>query len=252
MTHTSGIPDYTNLADFPSLIGAPATTDALLQRFRELPLDAVPGDHWHYSNSGYVVLGAVLEQATGLSWDEVLRQEIFTPLGMTSTGLDPDVPAFSAQAASGYLSPGVPPVRVALTEFAAAGGLVSTVDDLFAWDEGLRAGRILSAAAVAEATTAQVPCPPGAAVGDDLGYGYGWFWAEVSGRPYAYHWGRIDGFVSSNGFDAQDGTVVVLLSNLETSGTFGLSATLEGLAIAAPLDSAAATRPQSTTLPAAR
>ena len=229
LTHTSGIPDYTNFTDFPSRISIPATTDELLARFRGAPLDAPPGDHWHYSNSGYVVLGAVLEQATGLSWDEVLRREVFTPLGMASTRLDSDVPALPDHA-SGYLSPGVRPVRLALTEFAASGGLASTVDDLFAWDEALRAGRLLSTASLAEATTAQVPCPPGAALGEHLGYGYGWFSAQIDGRPYAYHWGRIDGFVSSNGFDAADGTVVVLLSNLETSGTFGLSATLEGLA----------------------
>ena len=233
LTHTSGIPDYTNLAGFPSVIGTPATTAGLLGRFRDLPLDAQPGDHWHYSNSGYVVLGAVLEQATGLTWDEVLRREIFTPLGMASTQLAPDAPPL-LDSASGYLAPGVRPVHLASTEFAAAGGLASTVDDLFAWDEALRAGRVLSAASLAEATTAQVPCPPGAALGEHLGYGYGWFSAQFDGHAFAYHWGRIDGFVSSNGFGAADGTVVVLLSNLETSNTFGLSATLERIVALSP------------------
>jgi hypothetical protein len=65
------------------------------------------------------------------------------------------------------------------------------------------------------------------------GYGLGWFVADVDGRPYAYHWGRIDGFQSTNGFDAADGTVVIALSNLETSPTFAVSASLEDLALQA-------------------
>ena len=234
LTHTSGLPDYTNLADFPSLIGTPATTAQLLARVRNLPLEFAPGDHWKYSNTGYVALGAVLEAASGRSWGEHLRDDLFVPLGMASTFVDDDAPALPAHA-SGYLSPGTRPVFLAMSEFAAAGALASTVDDLFAWDEALRKGLVLSAASLAEATTAQVPCPVvGCALSTDLGYGYGWFVAQVSARPYAYHWGHIDGFVSTNGFDASEGTVVVALSNLETTPTFAMSASLESLALQAP------------------
>src|SRR5205085_12303968 len=71
------------------------------------------------------------------------------------------------------------------------------------------------------------------ALSTDVGYGYGWFVAQVSGRPYAYRWGHIDGFVSTNGFDAADGTVVIALSNLETTPTFAMSASLQQLALEA-------------------
>jgi CubicO group peptidase (beta-lactamase class C family) len=234
LTHTSGLPDYTNLSDFPSLIGTPASTANLLARFRDLPLEFPPGDHWSYSNSGYVVLGAVLESITGLSWGDHLRDAIFIPLGMSGTAVDEDAPAVPAHA-SGYLRQGVKPVFLAMSEFAAAGALASTVDDLFVWDEALRTGRVLSMSMIAEATSAQVPCKPGGcALASDLGYGYGWFVANVGGRPYAYHWGRIDGFVTTNGFDAAEQTAVIALSNLETTPTFAMSASLQQLALEAP------------------
>ena len=234
LTHTSGLPDYTTFANFPALIGTPASTADLLARFRDLPLDFPPGDHWSYSNSGYVVLGALLEAISGRAWGDYLREEIFVPLGMADTGVDEDSPSLLRHA-TGYLQPGVKPVFLAMSEFAAAGALASTVDDLFLWDEALRAGRVLSAGSLAAATSAQVPCKPGGcALASDTGYGYGWFVALVDARPYAYHWGRIDGFVSTNGFDAADETVVIALSNLETTPTFAMSASLEGLALKAP------------------
>jgi CubicO group peptidase (beta-lactamase class C family) len=231
LTHTSGIHDYTQLDDFPSLIGTPASTEDLLARFRDLPLDFTPGDHWQYSNSGYIVLGAVIEAATGKAWGDHLRDDLFVALGMAHTSVGDDSPPLPENA-SGYLQPGVRPVFIAMSEVAAAGALASTVDDLFLWDEALRGGRVLQPQALAEATTAQVPCKPGGcALSTDLGYGYGWFVAQVSGRPYVYHWGHIDGFVSTNGFDPADGTVVIALSNLETTPTFGMSATLEQIAL---------------------
>jgi hypothetical protein len=73
-------------------------------------------------------------------------------------------------------------------------------------------------------TTAQVPCPPGGcALARDRGYGFGWFVADQSGHSCVYHWGRIDGFKSSNGFYGREQICVVVLNNLETSDVFGIS-----------------------------
>src|SRR5262249_45730268 len=65
LTHASGVPAYARLADFDSLIGTPASTADLVARFSSLPLDFPPGDHWSYSNSGYILLGAVIERLSG-------------------------------------------------------------------------------------------------------------------------------------------------------------------------------------------
>src|SRR5262249_52786070 len=144
------------------------------------------------------------------------------PLRMTSTGYA-DAP-WPPDHATGYLSPGVEPVRFDATEAAAAGALSSTVQDLFLWDRALLTGTLVPLSALDEMTTPYVPCPAGGcALATDVGYGYGWFLADLDARRYVYHWGRIDGFRSSNGFYRAEGVSVILLSNLETVDTFGIS-----------------------------
>lgn len=232
LTHTSGIPDYTNLDDFPSLIDAPATMADLAARVAPLPLDFEPGARFAYDNTGYVLLGEIIERLSGKSYADFLREEIFAPLGMLSTSYDENDPP-SPEHASGYLSPGEKPVPLDMSEFAAAGALASTVEDLFCWDRALRRGELVGADALRAMLTPQVACPAGGcALSSDVGYGFGWFLADRSGRRYVYHWGRIDGFRSSNGFYPVEDVTVIVLSNLETVDTFGISTKLGELAAA--------------------
>jgi CubicO group peptidase (beta-lactamase class C family) len=234
LTHTSGIPDYTNFPDFPSLIGRPATVEGLIARFQGRPLEFPPGQRWKYSNSGYVLLGHVVSAVSSLSYAEFLRRSVFEPLQMQASGYDVNAPTLPGHA-TGYLSPGQKPVFLDMSEFDAAGALASTVEDLFRWDEALTAGRVLSRDALQDMVTPHVPCPTGGcALGSDVGYGYGWFVAEPGGERYVYHWGRIDGFKSSNGFYPREGVDVVLLSNLETTDVFGISTELGARALALP------------------
>jgi len=237
LTHTSGIPDYTHLANFDSLIGTPASTADLVARFSSLPLEFPPGDHWSYSNSGYVLLGAVIEKLSGLSYLDFLQANIFLRMGMTSTG-QADAPA-PPDHATGYLSPGVQPVHLDMSEFAAAGALSSTVQDLYLLDLALLRALLVPLAALDEMMVPYVPCPlGGCALSSDVGYGYGWFLADLDSHRYAYHLGRIDGFRSSNGFYREQEVSVVVLSNLETIDTFGISARLGELAVAQTLGTA--------------
>ncbi len=233
LDHSSGIADYINSDMFPELIGVPATVDELIARFRDLPLMFAPGAQWSYSNSGYLLLGAVISRVSGQSYAAYLHDHVFVPLGMTETAYDDDVPPRDSHA-SGYLSPGVPPVFLAMSEFDAAGAVASTTADLARWDRALIDGTIGSAAARAALLTAHIACPVGGcAMSQDTGYGDGWFVAELNGHHYTYHWGRIDGFKSSNGF-YDDSIIVIVLSNLETTDTFGTAARLGELARAAP------------------
>ena len=105
------------------------------------------------------------------------------------------------------------PSYTAFSDFPALLGSPVSVDDLAAM------------------TTAHISCPPGGcALGDDTGYGYGWFVAAEPAGTYVYHWGHIDGFGTSNGFYAAQKTFVVVLSNLETTDAFGISTHLAELA----------------------
>lgn len=231
LIHTSGIPDYTNFSDFPNVIGSPVTVEALIDRFKTATLEFTPGSQWSYSNSGYVLLGYIIEKLSGKSYADFLSQNIFEPLHMNNTGYDSNTPSLPDHA-TGYLSEGVKPVFLDMSEFYAAGALYSTVTDLLLWDQALMTGQLVSHAALDSMFTVHIPCPTGGcALSTDLGYGYGWFIADQSGHRYNYHWGRIDGFKSSNGFYPHDQVIVIVLSNLETTNTWGISVDLGSMVL---------------------
>lgn len=217
LTHTSGVPDYTNFSDFPSLIGTPAMLDQLIARVRALPLEFTPGARWSYSNSGYVLLGAVVERVSGQSYSAFLQDQIFTPLDMRDTSYDANSPP-SPQHATGYLQAHEQPVYLDMSEFGPAGALASTVEDLYRWDRALARHQLVSQQTLDAMFTPAIPCPAGGCLlASDRGYGYGWFIAAESGQTLIYHVGRIDGFLTYNGFSKPDEITVVLLSNLETT-----------------------------------
>ncbi len=233
LIHSSGIPNYTDFSDFPSVIGQPVTVEALIDRFKSRPLDFPPGSRWSYSNSGYILLGYIIEKVSGLSYAEFLQQNIFTPLHMANTGYDSNSPSLPEHA-TGYLSPNNKPVFLDMSEFFSAGALYSTVTDMLIWDRALMSGQLVSSAALNSMFSVHIPCPAGGcALSTDLGYGYGWFIAEQAGHRYDYHWGRIDGFMSSNGFFPDEQISVIVLSNMETTDTFGVSTQLGLLALGA-------------------
>lgn len=231
LTHTSGIPDYTNFADFPDVIGTPVSLPDLIARFAEKPLDFPPGARWSYSNSGYVLLGAVIERVSGGSYAAFLQDSIFGPLGVQDSGYDANSPALPAHA-TGYLSAHVKPVYLDMSEFYAAGALYSTVEDLHTWNLALAAHRLISKRSTDAMFAVHIPCPPsGCALPTDLGYGYGWFVAKDAGRTLIYHLGHIDGFLTFNGFYPDDAVDVVVLSNMDSSPVLAISTHLGEMAL---------------------
>ncbi|HEY7417011.1 MAG TPA: serine hydrolase domain-containing protein [Ktedonobacteraceae bacterium] len=223
LTHTSGIEDYINSPEFPPLIGTPATPEELVARFKDKPLLFPPGTRWSYSNSGYTLLGYIIEKVSGESYAQFLAEHIFGPLQMHDTGYDTNDPQPPAHA-TGYLSEHNKPVYLDMSEFYAAGALYSTVEDLYKWDQALLTHQLVSQQTMDAMFKVYIPCPDGGcALSSDEGYGYGWFIASESNHRLVYHWGRIDGFRTSNGFYPEDHVIVVLLSNLETTDVWGIS-----------------------------
>jgi CubicO group peptidase (beta-lactamase class C family) len=230
LTHTSGMPDYTSLAGFSSLIGEPATPQQLIARFKDLPLNFVPGARWSYSNSNYVLLGYIVERVSGLAWAAFLRQNIFDPLGMSATGYDDSRPHLPDHA-TGYLKPHRQPDYIDMTEAYAAGGLYSTVEDLHRWDRALQSGRLVSRTAL-DAMFRPVACASGSCgLPPGQGYGYGWYIGGATAHPLIAHPGRIDGFLSFNGFFPSDGVDVIVLSNIETTDVSGIALHLGEMAL---------------------
>jgi CubicO group peptidase (beta-lactamase class C family) len=232
LTHTSGIPDYTSLANFSSLSETPATPQQLIARFKDLPLSFAPGARWSYSNSNYVLLGSVVERVSGMPWASFLRQNIFDPLRMSATGYDDSKPHLPDHA-TGYLRPHLQSGYVDMTEAYAAGGLFSTVEDLQRWDRALQSGRLVSQATLDAMLRPSVACADGSCgLPPGEGYGYGWFIGADAGRPLISHSGRLDGFLSYNGFYPHDGIDVIVLSNSETTDVSGIALRLGEMALA--------------------
>jgi CubicO group peptidase (beta-lactamase class C family) len=233
LTHTSGIPDYTNFPDFAVTWTHAVTVEELIARFKDRPLDFTPGSRFRYSSSGYVLLGSIIEHVSGESYAAFLQTHIFAPLQMHNTGYDTTSPALP-QHATGYYQGYVRPALYDMSVLYAAGALYSTVEDLALWDQALVQHRLISAQSLAAMFSVHVPCPPSGSPGGcllsaDQGYGYGWFIAAEPQGKLIYHVGHIDGFLSYNGFYAGKNLAVVVLSNLETTDVLSIGRRLAAM-----------------------
>jgi CubicO group peptidase (beta-lactamase class C family) len=131
LTHSSGIPDYTLFPAFHQqhMLMRRWSPDGLVGLFRDTPLDFQPGERYRYSNSGYVVLGMIIERVSEMSYGSFLEQAIFEPLYMTGTGYD-DSRSVLKHRASGYVNTTLKAEYVDTSVSYAAGGLYSTIEDL--------------------------------------------------------------------------------------------------------------------------
>ncbi len=216
LAHTSGIPDFTNFPDYAARKGQPSTLSQTLARFRDAPLEFAPGTSWNYSNSGYIVLGRIIEQASGQRYEDFLRAHIFEPLGMADSGYDHD----DADLAVGYVNAG--PAQADFLDMSiphAAGALYGSAEDLLRWDRGLDAGLLLPAELQAQMFTAHAAIPDSGG----FGYGYGWEVGEVLGRRVVSHMGGIEGFSVGITRVLDDHTLIVVLSNEEQTNPRAVS-----------------------------
>src|ERR1044072_950897 len=132
LTHTSGIPNFTSFDDYQKQKTLPTTLAAVIARFRDKPLDFQPGEKWNYSNSGYLVLTAIVEKASGQPYAAFLAENIFKPLGMADTGYDSHA-AVIPHRASGYAPGAKGPTNADYIDMSipqGAGALYSTTHDL--------------------------------------------------------------------------------------------------------------------------
>ncbi len=220
LTHTSGIHSYTDDADYPNHMreqaGAPLE---FLNRFSKLPLDFAPGTKFHYDNSGYFLLGVIIEQVSGLKYEDYLRKHIFEPLQMTDTGYDWPSTVLRDRA-SGYSKDGaggeINADFLDMGQPYAAGSLYSTVLDLYKWDRALYTTKVLSAKSIEAAFT-----PNEYDWGPGIKYGYGWGISQVHGHKAVGHGGGINGFSTVIWRAIEEDAVSIVLSNRDDSGNVG-------------------------------
>jgi len=148
LTHTSGIPSYTGLPDFfAEKSRDPYTPAELVDVFDELPLEFEPGSEWRYNNSGYFLLGVIIEEIEGKTYEASLQERILDPLGMDDTGYDHHG-TILAKRAAGYERQGTSYINAPYLDMSlpyAAGSLYSTVEDLYTWDRALYTDQVLPA-----------------------------------------------------------------------------------------------------------
>jgi D-alanyl-D-alanine carboxypeptidase len=215
LNHTSGYRDFWPQDYVPATMLQPVTTNKLLQDWATLPLDFVPGTQYQYSNTGYVVAGAIVEKVAGQPVMELMRKRIFEPLGMHSV-LDVNLGRLEPTDACGYLRYALGPPRPAPKEGAgwlfAAGGLAMTAEDLARWDLALLDGKLLSPASLRAMSTTRV-----LANGASADYGLGLEVHMASGRRVLAHDGEVSGFVAQNTLYPDQKAAVIVLTNQDAS-----------------------------------
>jgi CubicO group peptidase (beta-lactamase class C family) len=211
LTHTSGIRDYWPQDFVPPEMLRPTSVAAIMDAWARRPLDFAPGAQWQYSNTGYVVAGAIVEKVAGTRLMDFLQQHIFAPLKMEHVTED-DTRALSAADAMAYTRQGLGPTRRAPKEgpgwLYAAGELAMTPGALALWDISLMNRSFLQPASydsmLQEVTLAD---------GSKKGYGLGLDIERVQGRPRIGHDGAGSGFLSSHRIWPDEKTAVIVLTN---------------------------------------
>jgi CubicO group peptidase (beta-lactamase class C family) len=205
LTHTSGIPNLTSFPEFAKFQRSPATLADSIALFKDKPLEFSPGERRAYSNSGYILLGQVIEKVAGVSYADFLQTHIFTPLGMKDSGYDSNTRIIEHRAAGYALDEGGGILNADFVHMSiphAAGALYSTTEDLLRWQRGLYGGKILSAVSLQKLTTP---------FKDDYAFG---IHVNRQKRTIYSHGGGIEGFNTYLAYYPETRVTVVALSNL--------------------------------------
>jgi CubicO group peptidase (beta-lactamase class C family) len=226
LTHSSGIPSYTkDMARLQELHQDPYPVDKFVKEYCSDDLEFEPGSKYLYNNSGYFILGAIIEEVTGKPYADVLQEKILDPVGMKDTGYDHPVPLIKNRAAGysvtfdGYVNADY--LNMSLPY--AAGALYSTVEDLYKWDQALYTDKLLSK------KTKKEMFKPHIASGGESHYAYGW---GISKRSFPKskekvnsisHGGGINGFNTFIDRLVDDKHLIVIFNNTPAASLSAMS-----------------------------
>ncbi len=229
LNHTSGIPSYTDLgAEWSAKWPLELSHEELLALVAGKPFDFEPGASWSYNNTGYYLLGMVLEKLSGKSYAQLVLDELATPLGLSRTRYDSNQELIKNRA-QGYTLEGrvkVNDVPLGMNQPGAGGGLLSTAGDLVRWKLALRGGKVVSPESFALMTT-----PVAAADGTGGEYGFGLEADQFEGARRISHGGGIFGFNSMLSWFPESDVVVAVISNSEPESAGRLAAEIARAAL---------------------
>ena len=217
LTHTSGIVSYTGIPGYMATrVRNDVTVQQLIDVFKDLPVEFAPGERYAYNNSGYILLGAIVEAASGTRYEDFVRKRIFEPLGM-KTAYYGCATCIIPRRASGY--DGGPngfmnQRYLSFTQPYAAGSLMMSVSDLHRWSRALFSGKVVSPASLKQMTTPYV-----LKSGEPTTYGYGLTIGTLRGRRAIRHGGGIFGFSTDALYLPDQDVFVAVFSNAAGGGT---------------------------------
>ena len=207
LVHTSGLVNYTSLpAAQGDFLLKPHSRDEVLELFRDMPLASAPGEKYSYNNSGYFLLGIVIEKHSGGSCESYLRKVLFEPLGLENTGFEKDMPLLTKRASGYRISDTGNPENTFYMDMenaSAIGGLYSTAEDLLAWDQSFNGNQIFSPQVIESIFVKDENSP----------YGLGWVVDKLGDSDRAYHDGGITDFSASIQRLTSKQITVIVISN---------------------------------------
>ncbi len=232
LTHTSGIPNYTAFPKFmEDESRKPYTPEEFVKTFADKALDFTPGEKFSYSNSGYFLLGVLVEKLSGKSYEQMLQDKILTPLNMKDTGYDNHGDILKNRA-TGYEKSGRDYMNSSYLDMSipyAAGSMYSTVEDLYKWDQALYTTNILPKEYMTMYFKPYIP-----AFGN-VHYAYGWIvgYAKIGKSTdsiYAIeHGGGINGFNTNISRTTSNNSLIVLLNNTDGAPLNDMTKAIRGI-----------------------
>ena len=231
LTHTSGIKSYTNMESFSSIERKDMKPEELISFFKNQPMDFAPGTKWQYNNSGFFLLGYIIEKLSGKTYPQYVEEVFFKPLGMSNSFYGNDSKIIKNRA--GAYQKGENGVEnadmLSMTLPFAAGSLQSTVEDLYKWNRAVHAYKFLKKETLDQAFT-----PYKLADGTATNYGYGWFLGKVQGSTSIEHGGGINGFLTMEKYLPEEDVFVAVFSNCTCNPPSDVATKIAALAIGKP------------------
>jgi CubicO group peptidase (beta-lactamase class C family) len=231
LTHTSGIKSYTNVPEFMKYIMDDLKPEEVIDKFKNLPMEFAPGTKWNYNNSGFFLLGYIIEKVSGMKYQDYIEQNLFKPAGMTNSlyGSNrkiiknrayPYQPDGDSTVNADYMSMLLP---------YSAGSLMSTVEDLYKWNRALISDKLVKKENLEKAWTEYKLSD-----GKGTHYGYGWFLNQVQGSQSIEHGGGINGYLTFGIYLPAEDVFVAVFSNNTAKGPDAVSTRMAAIAIGKP------------------
>lgn len=233
LSHTSGIKELSEMKDFPIAVDktSKAAPLKLIDMFKNQPMSFLPGEKWAYCNSGYILLGYIIEKASGMPYEDYITSNFLRPLKMDHSWCG-DQFQLIANEVNGYKG-GANGIEKEdyqlLNNVYSAGNIMSTPEDLLKWNNAVFAGKVISKKSLDLATS-----PVTLNNGEKTYYGYGWFIKNVNGAMSIEHSGRISGFRANALYLPKEDTYLVILTNCSCFPLDALTTEIAAMAIGKP------------------